>query len=41
MSKKMLKLLLDTQKYIENVGEVQFVFAEVNCNFKVEDITDK
>ena len=32
----MLKLLVDTQKHIENVGEVQFVYAEVNCNFKVE-----
>ena len=35
LSKKRFKLLLDAQKYVENAGEVQFVYADVNCNFKV------
>ena len=32
LSNKRFKFLLDTQKYVENVGEVQFVYADVNCN---------
>ena len=36
MSKKRFKLLLDAQKYVENAGEVQFVYADVNCNLKVK-----
>ena len=36
LSKKRFKLLLDAQKYVENVGEVQFVYADVNCNLKVK-----
>ena len=35
LSKKRFKFLLDAQKYVENVGEVQFVYADVNCNLKV------
>ena len=35
LSKKRIKLLLQAQKYVENVGEVQFVNAYVNCNLKV------
>ena len=36
ISKKRFKLLLDAQKYVENVAEVQFVYADVNCNLKVK-----
>ena len=36
LSKKRFKLLLDAQKYVENIGEVQFVYADVNCNLKVK-----
>ena len=36
LSKKSFKLLLDAQKYVENVGEVQFVYASANCNLKVK-----
>ena len=36
LSKKRFKLLLDAQKYVENVGEVQFVYADINCNLKVK-----
>ena len=36
LSKKRFKFLLDAQKYVENVGEVQFVYADVNCNLKVK-----
>ena len=27
---------LDTHKYVEKIGEVQFVYANINCNFKVK-----
>ena len=30
------QLLLEAQKYVKNVGEVQFVYADVNCNLKVK-----
>ena len=36
LSKKRFKLLLDAQKYVENVGEVQFVYADINCSLKVK-----
>ena len=36
LSKKRFKLLLDAQKYVENVQEAQFVYANVNCNMKVK-----
>ena len=36
LSKKRFKLFLDAQKYVENIGEVQFVYADVNCNLKVK-----
>ena len=36
VSNKRFKLLLDAQKYVENVGVVQFVYADVNCNVKVK-----
>ena len=36
LSKKRFKLLLDAQKYVENVGEVRFVYADVNYNLKVK-----
>ena len=36
LSRKRFKLLLDPQKYVENVGEVQFLYADVNCNLKVK-----
>ena len=35
LSQKRFKVLLDVQKYIENVEEVQFAYADVNCNLKV------
>ena len=34
LSRKRFKLLLGAQKYVENVGEVQFVYADVNCILK-------
>ena len=36
LSKKRFKLLLDAQKHVENVVEVQFVYADVNYNLKVK-----
>ena len=34
-SKRRFKLLLDAQKHVKNVGEFQFVYADVNCILKV------
>ena len=36
LSKKRFRLLLGAQKYVENVVEVQFVYADVNYNLKVK-----
>ena len=32
----LIQLVLDAQKYIENIAEVQFVYAYVNCNLEAK-----
>ena len=41
LSNKRFKLLLVAQKYVENAGEVKFVYADVNCNLKVKFRNDE
>ena len=36
LSKKTVKIFLDSQKYVENVEEVQLVCADINCNSEVQ-----